>query len=215
MADAVTAAAAQDEQLQVVCVLKSGPEYLPHHVYALARSIWRHNPHCRIRCLTDADVWHRDIETMPLLHNWPGWWSKLELFRPGLLEGPTLYLDLDTVVVGALDIGIDDFTMLPNVYRAGDFGSGCMAWRTPPTHLYETFARSPQTFIDEYTTREKWGDQAFIRDHLGRAPALFDEKFRSYKAHCRRFVPRSTAVVYFHGRPRPWQVQLRMARFYG
>lgn len=196
--------------MQIACVLKRGPEYRPHHLYALVDSIRRHNPRCRVRCLTDDAVSRPDIEVVPLLHGWSGWWSKLELFRPGLLEGPTLYLDLDTVVVGALDVAFEQFTMLPDVYRTGDFGSGCMAWSAPPVQVYEAFAQSPATFIAEYRTRAKWGDQAFIRDHLGTVPAVFDEAFRSYKVHCRRAVPRGTSVVYFHGRPRPWQVKLKM-----
>nr|WP_145924153.1 hypothetical protein [Halomonas elongata] len=41
----------------------------------------------------------------PLAHGWPGWWSKLELFRPH--GGDLLYLDLDTVVRGDLQPLID------------------------------------------------------------------------------------------------------------
>jgi len=201
--------------MQIACVLKRGPEYRPRHLYALVDTIRRHNPGAQVRCLTDDAVNRPDIEAVPLLHRWPGWWSKLELFRPDLLNGPTLYLDLDTVVVGRIDVVFDRFRMLSDVYRAGDFGSGCMAWSVPPVKIYETFARSPERYIDEYRTRAKWGDQAFIRDYLGQTPAVLDDQFRSYKAHCRRSVPHGTSVVYFHGKPRPWQVTLKVDHRHG
>ena len=53
-------------------------------------------------CLTnkmDADIPAKKIE---LKNNWPGWWSKVELFRDDLPEGRILYMDLDSHVVGNL-----------------------------------------------------------------------------------------------------------------
>ena len=192
--------------MQVACVLKEGPEYRPAHVAAMADSILAHND-VRIVCLTDAKkIDHPGVERVPLVHGWKGWWSKLELFRQ--CQEPTLYLDLDTVVIGKLpDIG-PRFTMLADVYRHGDFGSGVMSWQTPPVHIYERFAKFPGTFMQLYRTRDRWGDQAFIRDNLGVKPDVFSDEYRSYKVHCRKRVPRGTKVVYFHGKPRPWEVKL-------
>lgn len=194
--------------MQIVCVLKTGGEFRTEHVVALADSIRQHNPEAAIRCLTDAQLNHEHIETVPLQHNWPKWWSKIELFRPGVCTGPTLYLDLDTVVVGKIELRIDRFTMLPDVYRTGDVGSGVMAWQKTPEHIYQKFARHPAKYMAAYRTRSRWGDQAFIRDNLGEKPATFGTHFRSYKVHCKDGVPEDTRVVYFHGKPRPWQVTL-------
>lgn len=88
----------------IACVLKSGGIYTPEWVYALKRGIARHASDYRFVCLTDAaglpPVW-----SVSLAYHWPGWWSKLELFRPGVFEDGerVLYLDLDTLVVG--DVG--------------------------------------------------------------------------------------------------------------
>lgn len=170
-------------------------------------TVLAHNPGARIVCLTDCDIDHPGVEAVPLVHDWPGWWSKIELFRPGLLAGPTLYLDIDTVVVGALDgARVDDFTMLACVYRGGDVGSGIMGWTRTPTHIYERFCSDPDRNMRRYRTTARWGDQGFIRDHLGATPKTFGTEFRSYKVHCRRGVPAGTKIVYFHGKPRPWQV---------
>lgn len=191
--------------MQVACVLKRGPEYRPEHVELLAQSIQQHND-IPIVCLSDIDFTCSGVSVKPLVHKWSGWWSKLELFAR--CNEPTLYLDLDTVVIDKLPEISDNFTMLLDVYRRGDFGSGVMSWRIPPKHVYEKFCRQPNHFMRMYRTRAKWGDQAFIRDHLGYKPNVFGVEFRSYKVHCKESVPHGTRVVYFHGKPRPWQVDL-------
>lgn len=201
--------------MQIACVLKAGGEYRPDHVYALADSILKHNPLAQIGCLTDAELSHPGITPLPLRHCWPGWFSKLELFRPGLFDAPTLYLDLDTVVVGKLPPIGPAFTMLADVYRRGDYGSGVMSWRRAPQHVYHAFAARPAYYMQHYRTRENWGDQAFIRDHLGAVPSTFGNEYRSYKVYCRQQVPAGTRVVYFHGKPRPWQVTLNVCNYPG
>lgn len=196
--------------MKFACVLRSGGEFGPGHVADLARGILEHHPEAEIHCLTDMALDFQGVTTVPLKHGWRGWWSKLELFRPGLFDGPTLYMDLDSVVIGRIQVDCEQFTMLPNVYRRGDYGSGIMSWRQPPVHIYEKFARNPARWMAIYRTTQRWGDQGFIRDSLGHKPRTFGEQFRSYKAHCQHQVPAGTSVVYFHGKPRPWQVQLRI-----
>lgn len=191
--------------MQVACVLKRGPEYRPEHVYALADSILAHND-LPIVCLTDADIDHPGIKKIPLKHGWAGWWSKLELFR--VCHEPTLYLDIDTVVIGKLPQIGPRFTMLADVYKPGDFGSGVMSWQHCPVHLYEKFNKAAQWYMTRYKTRRNWGDQGFIRDYLGARPDVFGPEYRSYKVYCKERVPLGTKVVYFHGKPRPWEVKL-------
>ena len=62
-----------------------------------------------------ADVPGTKIE---LLHgnDWPGWWSKMELHRPDLPVGRTLYMDLDSHVIRNLGPILDtpgDLVMFP------------------------------------------------------------------------------------------------------
>jgi alpha-N-acetylglucosamine transferase len=56
-------------------------------------------PH-KFVCFSNTDV---PCERIPLYHNWPGWWSKIELFRPKMFEDRVLYLDLDTLLLTNLD----------------------------------------------------------------------------------------------------------------
>jgi hypothetical protein len=67
----------------------------------VARNLPR--PH-RFVCLSNVDV---PCERVPLINDWPGWWSKIELFRPELFEDRVLYLDLDLVVLKNLSPIID------------------------------------------------------------------------------------------------------------
>src|SRR5258708_2001320 len=67
-------------------------------------------PH-RFVCLTDRpEALPADMETIKIARrgNEMGWWSKLELFNPAHLDtfgrDGILYLDLDVLIVGALDL---------------------------------------------------------------------------------------------------------------
>jgi hypothetical protein len=95
-----------NEMLTVACVFKSGGKYdEADYVGKLARAVGRHLtvPH-RFICLTDAKrMLTADVDVVPLEKNWPGYWSKIEVYRPGLFKGPLLYLDLDTVISGSID----------------------------------------------------------------------------------------------------------------
>lgn len=194
--------------MQFALVLKSGPEYKQKHVYSLADNILKFHPNAKISCLSDLNLTHPKVERIPLIHYWPKWFSKIELFRSGIFEEPTLYLDLDTIIIDKLNIDFSEFTMLPDVYNRNGVGSGAMCWTDPPTHIYERFKSRDKFYISAYNVKKRWGDQAFIRDHLGFKPRKFGSDFRSYKVECRKKVPRGTKVIYFHGLPRPWNISL-------
>lgn len=201
-------------EFTVLCVLKSGGDYDAEYVRKLRDGVARHltMPH-RFVCLSDVDV---PCERIPLKHGWPGWWSKLEIFRPGVITGPTLYLDLDTVIVADLDDVAsiqDDFAML-NIrekdVRVGN--SGAMWIAKPFPHVYERFAEKPDYWIDyhERHAHDRYmGDQAFISDCFDDIPKLnraLPGFFKSYKYDkCQDFVPQGCAVVCFGGYPRPAQ----------
>lgn len=80
--------------------------YTPEWVGKLRNMVRQNLPvEHRFVCLTNSRV---PCEKIPLKHNWPGWWSKIELFRPGLFENDrVLYLDLDTVIFKDLTPVVD------------------------------------------------------------------------------------------------------------
>lgn len=198
--------------ITILCVLKSGGVYSPEWVAKLRRGVDRNlmTEH-RFACLSDLDV---DCERIALEHDWPGWWSKLEMFKPGIIAGPTLYLDLDTIITGSLESFTDspyDFAMLENFNQEAMVGSGVMWFKEcAPAGVYERFIQDPQRVMGHYQAVKNGsyrGDQAFIWDTLERkVDKLASPALRSYKRHCRDGLPQGTSIVCFHGRPRPTEI---------
>ena len=203
--------------LTVLCVLRSGgPDYTPEYVRRLRDGVARNlTIEHRFVCLSDCDV---PCERIPLIHDWPGWWAKIECFRPDVITGPTLYLDLDTLITGPLDPVMeirDRFSML--CIRAKELkigNSGAMWFRDPQTHVYERFVENPEYWIDYHIKNAHnryMGDQAFISDCFTDIPKLhhaLPDFFKSYKYDvCQMKVPPGCSVVCFGGHPRPHEVR--------
>lgn len=202
----------------IACVLRSGGIYRPEHVQRLAAQVCLHAPDQLFVCLTDTAV--PGVVTTPLLHRWPGWWSKLELFRPGVFPAGerVLYLDLDTTLVGPIDdllaraepfLALADFYRRPPVVPERGLGSGLLMWTAgEQDSLYTEFATSPEAFM---VWHGHGGDQRFIEQRRLTATTFWEDvvpgQVVSYKVHCReRGVPHGARVVCFHGPPKPWQV---------
>lgn len=205
----------------IACVLRSGGEYNQSHVLTLQRSVRRFLPDDDVRFVCLSDIPSDEYETIPLLYGWPGWWSKIELFRNDVLEGPTIYFDLDTLIVGDISDLVSGFQqygflMLDDWFGHSVVNSGMMGW-TPTAKLYlnriyEEFAHSPRKFRGEYATKKKWGDQAFIRNYTPIQPVKWQDEFPgkivSFKRDCQNGIPDGASIVCFHGKPRPWKSPL-------
>ena len=207
----------------VACVLRSGGEYRPEHVVALYRGVQKHwridrLGYLRMVCLTDMDFLQFGVENVKLVGGWPGWWSKMELFRPDL-TGNLLYLDLDTVVVGDLTdlANVGRLTVLRDFYHSDKperqpwVGSGLMY--LPESCRKVVWARwllDPQGHMARH---KAGGDQKFLQAAIGAEAARWQDvlpnQVASYKVHVKAnggTVPPGARVVCFHGPPRPWQV---------
>lgn len=196
------------EKVTIACVLKSGGEYLPRHVYNLRDMCADFLPPHEFVCLTDLSQMH--CQTMPLFHNWPGWWSKIELFK---LKPPILFFDLDTVIVSDCSCILSsaqgkDFVILRDVYRGwanpNAMQSSMMYWEKPLNFVYDSFLESP-----DYC---EGGDQTFLEkmfhDKLHMATFWQDitDGIVSYKANvCVHGIRPQDKIVIFHGKPRPWE----------
>lgn len=201
----------------VACVLRTGSYYNAEYVAKLQRAVARnlHIEH-RFVCLSDVDV---PCERIPLIHDYKGWWNKIELFRPGLFDGPVLYIDLDSIIVGDLTKCFDvehTFTMAHdfNHYK-GDAGFACstaMCWHGDYSFIYETYAEAPKGYQRIYDFEQvrinRVGDQAFIEDCLNFRD-VFPDLFRdtvsryfvaSYKVDTKPVHP---SIIAFHGAPKP------------
>jgi len=119
------------------------------------------------------------VETIPLTDSLPGWWAKIELFKPGQFAGPVLFLDLDTMACGSIDplagpweglVMLRDSPSFPHVY-----GSGLM-WFDPTVNpvlekIYTEFMADPAAAMEEYSGKngaEMNGDQGIIYQTMRR-----------------------------------------------
>lgn len=168
----------------------------------------------RFYCLTNRKI--EGVDCVRPYHNWPGWWSKLELFD--IETGPALYFDLDVVIVNNVDTLIcREGISLPKNWAQSGYGgcqSSVMAWSGDYRFMATTF--KPQ-FLTEpqngnygyYGTKKLWGDQEYITDLLGEPGgeniAAMNNIF-SYKYHCKNGLPKGAKVVCFHGSPKPHEV---------
>jgi len=197
--------------ITVAMVLRSGGQYAPAHVRALGHQVrerLKGVPH-HIRVLSDQPV--AGVVAVPLGHGFPGWWSKIELFRPGVFADElVLYLDLDTIVTGDLAPLArypGDFAMLADFYEPARLASGVMLFRPSPISaaIYERFLADPAGIMRS----EPHGDGGWIGrcvPDAGRIQEIWPGLAVSYKAAAvaRDGLPDGARLLCFHGRPKPW-----------
>lgn len=207
------------ETLTVACVYRPGGGFDDSYVYKLRDAFGRHLhvPH-RFVCLTNRPL---TVDRIPLERRWPGWWSKLELFRAGLFSGPVFYTDLDTVIVS----DVTDIATAAYDFACGTNWKGCgthissavMAWdgRTDLSNIYQSFDLAA---VERYEQSwERWGDQGWIQDHLNRPFKCLLKRWPNRIVHTKTHVwkgrhatnapaPKDASIVCFSGRPRPHEL---------
>ena len=197
--------------INVVCV-KWGTKYGPEYVNILRAMVKRNLslPH-RFVCFTDdTKGLNADIETFPLDEtHLEGWWNKVTLFKPELfdLEGRTLYLDLDVVIVDSIDCFFDfndEFVIIKEW--------NCRppkVWWNSSVFLYD-IGKLPFVW-DNFNVKEcdtiiesLAGDQMWITSQLPNAKNWPLDWCSSFKWNCAKHgTPRDCKIVVFHGQPNP------------
>lgn len=196
----------------VACVLRSGGVYDREWVRKLAAGVVAHTaaPH-RFVCLTDTALGLESVAEVPLWHDWPRWWAKMELWREAFAR-PVLYLDLDTVIVGdvaPLVRTTPGFTMVADFGRREMMNSCAMSWLGDFGFLYDQFRARAELVMAERDAMKgpRVGDQSLIHDTLEQEGKDIDtfpaDKVVSFKMKARAKPPAGAAVVAFHGRPKP------------
>jgi hypothetical protein len=201
----------------IACVCKTGREYTPEHVDILQNMVKRHvKVPYEFVCVSDVK---QNCRTVLFEQDFPGWWSKIELFRKGIFSGKVLFMDLDTIVCG----NITDYLTKPQsnrLYMMTEFDypkevSSCfMAWDTDKvdlSHLYNNFIKNPARFMQHYDNDYKpfRGDQLYISKNqkFDRINSLSSQKIMSYRVHYakQKVAPqKDVSLVAFGGKRRPW-----------
>ena len=197
----------------VICVLKLGGDFSSIYVRKLQNAVKRHlNMPYEFVCLTD-DASIDFCKTIPLVNNWKGWWSKIEVFRAGLVNTDRIvYFDLDTVILQDINILVQqdyDFIALQSFNpqkRKNPYliGSGIMSWRNNWAFNF---------LYDQFNTEMCFGRFRGDQDYIGSQLIRKGKKFKhwqalingiySYKRNCKKGIPKDAKIVCFHGRPRP------------
>jgi hypothetical protein len=198
-----------DRKKNVVLVLRSGGDFTTKHVDRMIEMLTG----CTITLLTDAEYQREGVKVIPLASLWPGWWSKMEMFRPDVLpdEG-FLYIDLDT-----------NINALPAEYWHGE-STALAPFAPDPNHCPMQSGFMFLTAKDRKAIWEKWilgpgvwmlqfrGDQDFLSQH-GPKWRFWQDRFPnqvlSYKLNLLAGADTSQCqVLCFHGKPRPWEISL-------
>ena len=159
------------------------------------------------------------------------WWYKMQLFNPDHFAGNLLYLDLDVVVARELDFvrycnpqtfwAIRDFKRLQN-NRPPTINSSMMWWNVAKFDwVWSNFVKQKPGDV----ARRFPGDQDYITHSIPVQQRRFfeDQYFESYRWQCldggydfrrRQYakpgtgvqIASDTAVVVFHGSPKPHEV---------
>lgn len=206
-----------ETNLTVVSVYKPGGGFSDDYVGRLKANVAANcKADHRFVCLTNRNL--DNIECIPLAEKRSGYWNKLEIFRRGLFDGPVVYLDLDTMIVG----DVTDILTYPHGFTAGynfkrkhadSMASWFMAFdgREDRSHLFDGYCpgSTPTEYEQDWV---RWGDQGYIQDNLRHEWTSIDDLFpgrcASYKWEIRRpwKIPPAVSFVAFHGKPRPHEV---------
>ena len=205
-----------------------GIKYKLEYVQKLYNMVQRHTtiPH-KFYCFTDhvnpqqqliGDV---IIKQFPMF-NLQGWWNKMQLFHPGVIEGTTLYMDLDVVITDNIDcffnyepeadfVGMNDFNPDTKIFNSSIF-------------RYEPEAMKDKLWQPFINDRERWlrysGDQNVISEVIMKHPetrSFPDSWTQSYKWHDRKgqwtFEHNGESLVtVFHGQPNPHESNMEWVK---
>lgn len=158
--------------ITITTVLKTSDRYNSHWVDIMRVSLERNMRCDYVFCpLSDREHTYNHIR---LTQDNPGFWNKVELFRPGIFDTPVLFLDLDTVITG-------DLTPIVEACRGSEFlmfrsrvtkktpvarsASPVMYWEQDMSFLWNKWLERPQKEWRKIYAGGSLGDQAFISEH--------------------------------------------------
>jgi len=217
-----------------ILTLKWGTRYGPEYVNILHRAVGKRlsRPHRFYCCTDDPSGLDEGIEVIPFPENpgvsrpWPDILVKLVVLRDGFgdLKGPTLFLDLDIVIMGSLD---DLFDYEPGRYciihnwvnwrkrllgkRPKVGNSSVFRFEAGQSQaVYDTFIAEIDRAQDK---RQFTTEQAFLTYAMKDVCWWPERWVQSFKWNCRPWFPfnllvqpaepKGCRILVFHGRPDP------------
>lgn len=199
----------------ICCVLRSGGDFRPEHVVWLKKMCDGHMPDWDFKVWSDVAI--PGVRSYQLRSSWPKWWAKMEIYQTRF-PGPALVIDLDTVFLDTLVIKpehADQMLVIRDPWKDG----GRHPERLAGGFMYLPYwARDDLWSIwrecpEEHMARFAGDDQPFLHKYFGRVALRFQDHYLdqivSYKVHVKGIgLQPENKVVYFHGEPRPWNVDV-------
>jgi hypothetical protein len=154
----------------IVSVLKQGPEYGVKEAQFLHNQLKDYES----VCLTDISI--PGVQTYKLKYDWPGWWSKLELFNNcgPVGDEDLLYIDIDTLITGDLTELIKERTQSRRMTMLTDFYNEKVPTRPPASGVMfipkeiksvvwnKWFEYGWENAMRDFVRPPRSGDQGFI-----------------------------------------------------
>lgn len=220
---------------KVVCV-NYGTKYPKEYTDRLFNMVKRNTTKpFEFYVLTDQKDLYPDYKVIDITDEQErGWWTKLLMFKPGLLpEGKYLYLDLDVVIVDNIDCLFENesFAILRDFIRPNDgllpgkeYNSSVMFFDSYACGgIFQFYRDNKQTFQNYQKQIHFFGDQNVISAYLNHFPYFVkpfrDEIIWSYKKGWERGkhagdrskyfgqeIPPEGKICVFHGEPNPTEV---------
>lgn len=201
----------RNDPISIFLVLRTGGDVFDsRYVNTVAKNI-KNNisyPH-EIVCLTDDATGITEVDRIvPMLHNYPKWWGKIELFRSDITKNRhCLFIDLDTVICKNIDQICSltgSFFALYDFYHPAMLQTGVMKWEVNQQSkaIYNNFIT---TDFSKYIHR---GDHEWIGANVSHFKFLQDclpEYICSYKKDLSYIAKglKEPNIICFHGTPRP------------
>lgn len=181
-------------------VVRQGDKYGPEYPQMLRRQ-------AKVSSGLDTLVLGDGIDAdIRLERGWPGWWSKLELFRPDLEPiRPFLYVDLDSFILGDVSRLIQDKPYICREWWTNLEGvqSSVMVIAKDTCEIWDTWMEKPREWMGIAGNR---GDQWFLNKfQWNYIQDNYPDYVGSYKKHNLE-KPRHR-IVTFHGKPKPHEVK--------
>lgn len=188
---------------KIYTIFKDGGDFKKEHVANMKNMCFNNLNGLPFFCITRDWVFANKVKP---LNDFPGYWSKIELFR---FQGPLIYFDLDIIIQkNILDIfdKIDNSNFIslkdPNY---NEFNSSIMMWNVDLSFIYKRFIENPKKYIGMFK-----GDQDFITDCVRNSKIKHSYlqdfyKALSFKSDIKNSDDLQSPIIYFHGKPRPWE----------
>lgn len=139
----------------------------------------------------------------------------MNLFDPEVMPtGETLYIDIDSIIVGSLEPIINSYAEEPLIIVENFSMNKAHCAHNSSVMLFNVADQRIQAMSEAFQAEDDrvikalHGDQCAIWRILRDNVANFDNRFIvSYKYHCRRKkLPADARAVIFHGKPDPHEV---------